>query len=129
SQVGALSAFLSSDEQVAMLAVSVLFSRVAVALSQLEDAAGLLESTAARFVFQPAYGSLLSTEDYRRVVAERLDAAFHVMKEVADLSRVTIKSVLAHPVYGLGPGPAHLGQAERDELASAAGLNGRNLAL
>ena len=84
SQVGALSAFLSSDEQVAMLAVSVLFSHVALALAQLEDAAGTLESTAALFVFRPDYGSLLSTTDYQRVITDRLDAAFGAMKEAAD---------------------------------------------
>jgi hypothetical protein len=50
------------------------------------------------------------------------------MKEAADLSRVTIKSVWPTRC-GMGPGPEHVGQTERDELASAAGLNRRSLAL
>ncbi len=72
---------------------------------------------------------MLSDSDYYATVRQRCGEAFGVLGEVALQARRTIRGVLAHPVYGLGPGPEGLGQAERDALATAAGLNRRNLAL
>jgi Clostripain family len=129
SEKGAVLALLSSDALAAGLAVGTLFSQVALALLRLEHAAAAIESAAAQFLFEPAYGSMLSAEEHKRTVRERFERMFGVMKEVSLQARRSIRRILAHPLYGLGPGPEGLGQEERNELAVAAGLNRRNLRL
>jgi hypothetical protein len=122
-------ALLPTDPQVASGAVSILLASVAVSLMQLERAAADIEATAAQFLFAKNFGAALSDQAYAITVKDRFAATFGVMKEVSLQARRTIRRVLAHPVYGLGPGPEGLDQAERDEVAIAAGLNRRNLAL
>ena len=129
SEKGAMLAFLSSDAQVAGLAVSALFTRVALVLVRLERAAAVIESAAAQFLFEPAHGKMLSGEHYEQAVRQRFERTFGVMKEASLQARRSIRRILAHPLYGLGPGPEGLGQEERDELAAAAGLNRRSLRL
>jgi hypothetical protein len=118
-----------ADARAAGLAVSALFAQVASLLMQLEQAAAAIESAAARFLFAPAHGARLSDEDYVKSVGVRFAQTFGVMKEVSLQARRGIRRVLAHPLYGLGPGPEGLQQEERDELAAAAGLTRRNLLL
>ena len=129
SETGAVLALLSSDAQVAGSAVSILFTQVAFALSQLEQAGATIEFAAAQFLFTPAYVKMLSAEEFKESVQLRFSREFGIMKEVSLQARRNIRRILAHPVYGLGPGPEGLGQEERDELAVAAGLSRRNLLL
>ena len=129
SETGALLALLTSDAQVSGLAVGTLVAQVALALVRLEQATAHIEQTAGQFLFSPAYGASLSVDDYSRSVEIRFAKAFDIMKEATLQARRTLRRVLAHPVYGLGPGPEGLEQAEREELAAAAGLNHRNLLL
>jgi hypothetical protein len=129
SETGALLAVLTSNAQASGLAVSTLVAQIALALVRLEQAAADIERTVAQFLFSPAYGARLSHDDYVRSVESGLGRVFDIMREVTLQARRTLRRVLAHPVYGLGPGPEGLEQAERDELAAAAGLNQRNLLL
>ena len=129
SETGALLAFLTADTQASGLAVSALFAHVASALVRLEHAAAAIERAAAQFLFDPTYGAMLGDDDYERTVEIRFARTFDVMKDVSLEGRRSVRRVLAHPVYGLGPGPEGLEQGERDELAAAAGLNRRNLLL
>jgi hypothetical protein len=129
SEKGAVLAFLSADAQAAGLAVSTLFTQVALALLRLERAVAATEAAAAQFLFEPAYGALLSPADYERAVTDRFKRTFGVLKEASLQARRRIRRILAHPLYGLGPGPEGLGQEERDELAAAAGLSRRTLRL
>ena len=122
-------ALLSSDPQVAGLAVCTLIGLVASSLVDLERATAGVEAMAAQFLFMPKFGAMLSSRDYTATVEQRCQDAFGLLTEAALEARRTIRRVLAHPVYGLGPGPQGLGQAERDALATSAGLNRRNLAL
>ena len=123
SEKGAVLAFLSADAQAAGLAVSTLFTQVALALLRLERAVAATESAAAQFLFEPVYGALLSPADYERAVTDRFKRTFGVLKEASLQARRRIRRILAHPLYGLGPGPEGLGQEERDELAAAADLS------
>ena len=129
SETGALFAFMSSDPQVASLAVCTLIGLVTSSLVQLERATADVEAMAAQFLFTPKFGAMLSPVAYEATIRTRCEEAFGILADVALQARRTIRRVLAHPVYGLGPGPEGLGQAERDALATAAGLNRRNLAL
>src|SRR4029453_6183196 len=129
SETGAILASLSSDAQMAGLAVSTLLTQIAFALAHLERAAAAIESAAAEFLFAPMYGALLPESDYKAAVRLRFAEEFGVMKEVSLQARRSIRRILAHPLYGLGPGPEGLEQEDRDELATAAGLSRRNLRL
>ena len=129
SDTGALFAYLSSDPQVASLAVCTLIGLVASSLVELERATAGVEAMAAQFLFMPKFGAMLSSRDYATTIEQRCQDAFGQLTEVALQARRTIRRVLAHPVYGLGPGPQGFGQAERDAAATSAGLNRRNLVL
>ena len=129
SETGAFLAYASSDPQIANLAVCTLIGLAASSLAQLERATGGVHGAAAQFLFRPGFGAMLSSNDYAAAVEKRCEEAFALLAEVALQARRTIRRVLAHPVYGLGPGPDGFGQAERDALATASGLSRRNLML
>jgi hypothetical protein len=129
SDTGAFLAFMSPNPPVASLAVATLIGCVASSLVGLERATADIEAMVAQCLFAPHFGELLSDEDYAATIEGRFKEAFDVLTEVALQARRTIRQVLGHPVYGLGLGPDGFGQAERDALATASGLNRRNLAL
>lgn len=126
-ETGQLLAFLASDSQISVLPVSTLFRHVAVALVQLEQAVSLVERVVLELL--PPAQRRLSPPDYRQIVSERCGKAFAIAKETTLQARRTIRGALAHPIYGLGPGPEKMGHAQRDAIASAAGLSRRNLVL
>ena len=129
AETGALFAYLSSDPQVANLAVCTLMGLAASSLVQLERAAAGVERIVAQFLFRPKFGAMLSSRDYATAVEGQLEEAFGALTEIALQARRTIRRVLAHPVYGLGQGPEGFGQAERDALATSSGFNRQNLVL
>jgi hypothetical protein len=129
AEVGAITAFLSSDAQVAALSVTEMFRALAAVLSDLEDAVSAIE-VAASECLQPGYGSLLPNDhDYEAAMYQRFARLFAIASEASFSARQTARDVMSHPVYGLGSGPEDFGQPERDELALAAGLNHSQLAL
>jgi Clostripain family len=129
SDVDALTAFLPSDAQVAMLSVSAMFRTLATDLANLEQTVADIESAAADCQLQHDFGSVLNDDQYRAALEQRLDRLFAVASEAGQQARRTARAVMAHPIYGLGIGPEDFGQPERDELAIAAGLSQSQLAL
>jgi hypothetical protein len=129
AEIGAISAFLSSDAQIAMMSVSVMFQALATSLVNLELAVADIESAAAECQLQRDFGSVLNDEEYRSALKQRFGKLFAIASEAALQARRTARAVMAHPVYGLGNGPEGFGQPERDELAMVAGLSASQLAL
>jgi len=129
AEVGALSAFLSSDTQVAVFSVAALFSAIATSLANLEDAVANIEQAAGECQLQPDFGEVLSDEEYQDAMTQRFDRLFSIAAAAASQAKRMARAVMAHPVYGLGSGPEGFGQPERDELAIIAGLSQGELAL
>ena len=127
---GAMTAFLSSDTQVAILSVRVLFRALAASLSSLEAALSDIEFAAAECLLVRDFGKDLAAKDeYPNAMKERFERLFAIMAETASQARGTVRNVMAHPVYGLGRGPEDFGQSQRDQLAVSAGLSRRQLLL
>jgi hypothetical protein len=124
-----MTAFLSSDAQIALFSVTVLFRAIASRLSNLEEAVSKIELAAAECLLQRDYGTVLSPREYQLAMEQRFARLFAITSETALQARRTAREVMAHPVYGLGSGPDEFGQPERDELASGAGLSQSQLAL
>jgi len=129
SKLGALSAFLSSDAQIAMLSITVMFRAIVNGLGNLEQAVANIELAAAESQLQRDFGSVLDNAEFQDAMNQRLKRLFSIATEAALQARRTAREIMGHPVYGLGSGPDGFGQAERNELAISAGLSRRQLAL
>lgn len=129
SKVGALSAFLSSDAQVAMLTVTVMLRAIVNSLRNLEQAVANIELAATESQLERDFGSVLDDGEYRDAMNQQLTRLFDIAKEAALQARRTARDVMGHPVYGLGSGPDDFGQSERNELAISVGFSRRQLAL
>jgi hypothetical protein len=126
---GAMTAFLSSDTQVAMLSLRVLYCALATVLVDVEVAISNLELSAAQCQLEPGFADALSDEQYKSAMEQRFARLFAVAGEAALIARRTTRTIMSHPVYGLGPGPDGFGQAQRDQLAATSGLSRSQLAL
>jgi hypothetical protein len=112
----------------ALLRVADLFRQVGASLQALEAAATDVEVVArARLVVSPFPSS--NPGDANRAVAQEIDQAFQVLEAASSDARLTLRRVLAHPVYGLGPGEEPLSSDTREELALFGGLSRRQLKL
>jgi hypothetical protein len=69
------------------------------------------------------------TESANPAGAQQIDEAFRALQDASTTARRTIRRVLVHPVYGLGPGEVDLPTDLREEFASRGGLDRANLAL
>jgi hypothetical protein len=59
-----------------------------------------------------------------------LARAFRILEEFSLQARRTVRRVLTHPIYGMGPGSGvGIGVDEREELARSGGLDGKTLRL
>jgi hypothetical protein len=105
----------------AMTRVCDLFQQVGQALAQLEDAASEVE-TMVRAQLAPTNPPV----DGQSGTIER---AFLLLQDASSAARRTMRRVLAHPVYGLGPAEAELTFDARQELARGGGLDKRHLRL
>ena len=112
----------------ALARVTDLFRQVGQTLRELEQAALQTETTARSMLADPQTQNL-SKKDLIAVAADEIGRAFRLLEESSTNARRTVRRVLSHPVYGLGPGFAGLGLEERQALASAGGLDRRNLRL
>jgi hypothetical protein len=112
----------------ALLRVVDLFKQVAGSLIALEAAAAGVEDLArAMLVVAPV--STPDAHDAQRATAQEIDQAFGVLEEASLDTRRTLRRVLAHPVYGLGPGEDPLSIDVREDLAQFGGLTRRFLKL
>jgi hypothetical protein len=112
----------------ALLRVVDLFKQVAGSLIALEAAAAGVEDLArAMLVVAPV--STPVPRDAQMATAQEIDQAFGVLEEASLDTRRTLRRVLAHPVYGLGPGEDPLSIDIREDLAQFGGLTRRFLKL
>ena len=112
----------------ALLRVVDLFKQVAGSLIALEAAATGVEDLArAMLVVAPV--STPDPRDAQTATAQEIDQAFGVLEEASLDTRRTLRRVLAHPVYGLGPGEDPLSIDIREDLAQSGGLTRRFLKL
>jgi hypothetical protein len=121
---GVASGDLRSD--LALARVADLFGNVGESLWQLEAALTNVEIVT-RAMLEPS-------EDDARVETpegkqQEIEYAFDLLQEASASARRTVRYVLSHPVYGLGPGDGELTFDVRQELARAGGLNKRQLRL
>ena len=112
----------------ALARVNELFQQVGQALRGLEQATLEVETTA-RTVLSGAEAEGLSKEDMMDAAAEEIVRSFRILEDASANSRRTVRRVLGHPLYGLGPGRVGIGLEERQALAVSGGLDRRNLRL
>ena len=105
-----------------------LFQKMGFALQNLEESALRVETTA-RDLLMNARAQNLSREDLLRAASEEIDRSFRILEEASAGARRTVRHVLGHPVYGVGPTAGTVGLEERLALASAGGLDRRHLRL
>ena len=71
-----------------------------------------------------------SSKHFFAATAHEVQRAFHLLEEASTATRRTVRRVLAHPVYGVGPGGKDdLTLDVRQELASRGGMDKRHLRL
>ncbi len=105
-----------------------LFAQIGVVMLRLEQAATDVESVTATVLTDPSYGAGLDEKGRAKAAAAQIEQVFRAFEEGSNVARRTLQRVLAHPVYGLGPG-LDLGAAERLEFAEMGGLNRSRLRL
>jgi hypothetical protein len=110
----------------AVLRVAALFKQVGDSLIALEATATDAES-AARATLVVAPVSTPDPRDSQTATAQEIEQAFGVLEEASLNTRLTLRRILAHPVYGLGPGEEPLSSDTREKLAQAGGLSRRFL--
>jgi hypothetical protein len=112
----------------ALARVAELFQQVGRALKALEQATLEVEATA-RTVLAGAQSEDMTKEELLGAAAVEIDRSFRILEEASTNSRRTVRRVLVHPLYGLGPGTTAIGLEERQALAVSGGLDRRNLRL
>jgi hypothetical protein len=112
----------------ALARVNELFQQVGQALKGLEQATLKVETTA-RTVLAGAEAEGLTKEEMMGAAAEEIGRSFRILEDASANSRRTVRRVLGHPLYGLGPGDTGIGLEERQALAVNGGLDRRNLRL
>jgi len=112
----------------ALARVHELFQQVGQALKGLEQVTQEVETTA-RTVLAGAEAEGLTKEEMMGAAAEEIVRSFRILEDASANSRRTVRRVLGHPLYGLGPGSIGIGLEERQALAVSGGLDRRNLRL
>jgi hypothetical protein len=116
---GADLAFLTTDGPSAAATVIELFGLVAQSFVELENAVESMEQTAVEG---------LAGLNHQGTAKTRLDRTFRIVSDASAEARLSLRQVLAHPLYGIGPG-MDLGAAERRQLARIGGFHSRTLKL
>ena len=109
--------------------VAGLYGLVAEAMRQMEQAVSDLESVTAAALRVEGMGKGLDSSSRVAVISREIGRSFGILSEGASNARRTVRRVVAHPVYGLGPGPVPFGRDAREELAVKSGLGRRHLLL
>jgi hypothetical protein len=107
--------------------VASLFSEVGDVMALLESTLGRVEGTARDLMISPPPG--VSPDIANEARAQEIGDAFRVLLDASTIARRTIRRVLMHPVYGLGPGEVDLPPDLREEFASRGGVDRMNLKL
>ena len=128
--IGGFGAGMSGDLRMdlALTRVVDLYRQVAEALFALEEAALSVEVTA-RTLLSSRAARAMSEKDLKRASAQQTERAFRLLEDASMAARRVVRRVLAHPIYGIGPGSSDLGREERQVLARAGGLDRRSLRL
>jgi hypothetical protein len=128
--MGSLGTGMSGDLRMDMALTRVvdLYRQVAEALFALEEAALSVEVTARTVMSSQAVQSM-SKKDLEEASAQQIKRAFRLLDDASMGARRVVRRVLAHPIYGIGPGSSDLGLEERQVLARAGGLDRRGLRL
>jgi hypothetical protein len=69
------------------------------------------------------------TDGGERLARRQVERAFRIVADASIDARRTLRRVLAHPVYGFGPGSSGINVGDRRELARLGGLNSSALML
>jgi hypothetical protein len=125
--VGAAAGDLRGD--LALVRVADLFRQVGASLRRLEQAAANVENVSRELLVDPVGAEEEGAADLYDAAAHGIARAFEMLEEAAAAVRRTVRRVVAHPVYGLGPGEGALTLDTRDELAALGGLDKRSLRL
>lgn len=129
ADLGSKVVFVSTDQQLASLAMVDLYQHVARSLKRIERTIATVEQVVESFLSAPHFGEFLSDEDYKQAVQQLIDERFGVLTELSLQAHRTVRWVLRHPTFGLGLGPDSLGRGDRESLATAAGLSKQVLRL
>jgi hypothetical protein len=121
---GIASGDLRSD--LALARVADLFTNVGESLRRLEAALTDVEIVT-RAMLEPSDGD--TRVETLEGKAQEIAYSFDLFQEASASARRTVRYVLSHPVYGLGPAEGELTFDVRQELARAGGLNKRQLRL
>lgn len=104
-----------------------LFSQVGESLRVLEQAGTAAQTVVRTMLTEVPAGVLPDVAS--ELAATEMDLAFQLLQESATSARRVVRSVLAHPIYGIGPGAPGIGLDERQEMAKAGGLSKARLRL
>ena len=126
--LGSRIAFATSDQGLGALAVIHLFLNIARSFKQVELAIVGLEDEVATFL-DPEFGAILSRDDFEKAIEARIQRRFAVIRETGLQALRIVRRVLAHPTFGIGPGPSNIGRGDREALAAQAGLSRQRLLL
>lgn len=111
----------------ALAKVVQLFAQVGDSFRALEQAGTEAQAVIRTMLLEsPAGVSETVATDF---AATEMDRAFQLLQESATSARRTVRSVLSHPIYGIGPGAPGIGLDERQEMAKAGGLSKARLRL
>jgi hypothetical protein len=108
------------DAQTAAVTLIELFALVAESFRDLETAVETVEKTAAEVAAGVARNGTGKA---------RLDRAFRIAADASADARLSLRQVLAHPLYGIGPGSRDFGADDRRQLARIGGLHSGALRL
>jgi hypothetical protein len=108
------------DAQTAAVTLIELFALVAESFRDLETAVETVERTAAEVAAGVARNGTGKA---------RLDRAFRIAADASADARLSLRQVLAHPLYGIGPGSRDFGADDRRQLARIGGLHSGALRL
>jgi hypothetical protein len=115
--------------EIGTLQVRKLFERAAVALRDVERSIAKLELQAREVLTGERQLEELKPENYLDALVRDVSPAFAALCESAINARRTIRGVVAHPLYGLGPSASAFAIDQREELAFSAGFSQTRLRL
>jgi hypothetical protein len=115
--------------EIGTLQVRKLFERAAVALRDVERSIAKLELQAREALTGERQLEELKQQSYLDALVRDVSPAFAALCESASNARRTIRGVVAHPLYGLGPSASAFALDQREELAFSAGFSQTRLRL
>lgn len=109
--------------------VTSLFAQIGGALAAVEAALGSVETATALALTPSTVESSLGVVRTAPPLGMQLERGFDLLRDASTDARRTLKTVLAHPVYGIGPGPGSITVDDRRAMARAGGFSSAGLTL